>query len=56
VHTQINVSTPEEDFFSPIKRVFFFSRSGTKADAARWKHKQQQTAAATARPVAARWK
>jgi hypothetical protein len=33
VHTQINVSTSEEVFFSPIKRVFvFFSRSGTTAD------------------------
>jgi hypothetical protein len=31
VHTQINVSTPEEVFFSPSKG-FFLSRSGTTAD------------------------
>jgi hypothetical protein len=47
VHTQINVSTPEEVCFplSKDKRVFFSAAA-----------EQQQTAAATARPVAARWK
>jgi hypothetical protein len=44
VHTQINVSTPEEVFF-PHQNVFFSAAA-----------EQQQTAAATARPVAARWK
>jgi hypothetical protein len=31
VHTQINVSTPEEVFFPPSKGFFFYS-SGTTAD------------------------
>jgi len=57
VHTQINVSTPEEVFFFPHQKGFFFGRSGTTADgssnAAGAAAEQQQTAAASARQVAA---
>ena len=44
MHTQINVSTPEEVFIPPQKGFFPAAAE------------QQQTATATARPVAAQWK